>query len=664
MPLIYGKNIPLSPLPSGSVGSPFIPAPVAEKKDDNSFWSWIVTGITVIAEIAVGAVTGGLGAAIAGPIFAAIREGANSAIQDRDWSWTNFLIDAATPAATLAAGKVIKATRYAMAERNIISQAEQLAERSIQNAEELINKGISNYLQSERNFVSKRVWDEAQQGRYSTVYGKRLVEERLPNIYKQQEAFTAYRSALNEKTSQLVATLKAGKIKDLQELHKLAQGELRNIYTEAQQVFTNAASGSRMAAVLTIKTDIAASTKLVLEQIQHLVPVSAIEHVIKTAEETVDNTIRATINGVSNSDIDAIRTFVFINSRMGITQLTKELAAFLAKRGIAGIEVIDLRRIIMSELAFEGIHGGISKVWFRFNKVNKALTSHKTYEITKKAMDPSDIIDDAIKKAFSKTEKFLKQKLAKIRIIAKAGAKVERIFVETGGTLVNSDVIIGYKIILKEATSQLIQISFYRIPTQAKKKGYKNYGGKKPVYVNATDYELLRLRTEGMRYYLDTWAHSRGGRAKDGIFGILDAFSETALMLVHAEDLNKLLRLANLMKKNIENYQKAGFMAGGAALNKFKATAITKTSSLVGNIMLGSVGGEIGKLVKSALKQSFKSLATGDTFAMSDYEKLVVRRAVNSTKKKVIKRNDRYRQGKKMTKGTKRIYTSAQRLIK
>lgn len=419
-----------------------------------------------------------------------------------------------------------------------------------------------------------------------------------------------------------------------------------------------------MAAVLTIKADIAAATKVTLEQIQHLVPVSAIEHVIKTAEETVDNTIRATINGVQQNDIDAIRTFIFNNSKLGITELTRLLAEFLGRRGITGIEIIDLRRIIVSELTYEGLHGGVSKVWFKFNKINKAITSHEAFETVKKAMDPADILDDAIKKAFSTTEKYLKRKLAKIRIIAKAGAKVEKVFTETGGVLCNSDVILGYKIIIKEGTSQLIQISFYRAPTQAKKKGYKNYGGKKPVYVNATSHELMRLRTEGMRYYLDTWAHSRGGRAKDGIFGILDTFSETALMLVHAEDINKLIRLANLMKTNIQRYEKSGFFSASEAVNKFKNTAITKTSSLIGNVMLGSVGDEVGKLLKSSLKSSFKSLMTGNDFALSDYEKQAVRKAVTYTQKRVVKRNTRYRQGKKLTKGTKRIYTGAQRLIK
>lgn len=135
-------------------------------------------------------------------------------------------------------------------------------------------------------------------------------------------------------------------------------------------------------------------------------------------------------------------------------------------------------------------------------------------------------------------------------------------------------------------------------------------------------------------------------------------------MLVHAEDLNKLLRLANLMKQNIARYNKEGFFSMEAAVNKFKGTAITKSSSLIGNIMLGSVGGEVGKLLKSSLKGTFKTLETHGQFSLTDYEKAAVRRAVNSTKKKVAKRNERYRQGKKQTKGAKRIYTGAQRLLR
>ncbi|MFW3387836.1 UNVERIFIED_CONTAM: hypothetical protein RF648_17695, partial [Kocuria sp. CPCC 205274] len=50
----------------------------------------------------------------------------------------------------------------------------------------------------------------------------------------------------------------------------------------------------------------------------------------------------------------------------------------------------------------------------------------------------------------------------------------------------------------------LVQILFNPHTTGAKSLTAKNHGGKKPVYVRATDQQLLSLREHGMRYYLNT----------------------------------------------------------------------------------------------------------------------------------------------------------------
>ncbi len=81
---------------------------------------------------------------------------------------------------------------------------------------------------------------------------------------------------------------------------------------------------------------------------------------------------------------------------------------------------------------------------------------------------------------------------------AKAKVNIEKLFEESGGILVNSEVVLGYKVIEDRVDTFLVQISFYPAATRSK----RNPRGKEPVYVFATKAELKHLRDQGMGYYL------------------------------------------------------------------------------------------------------------------------------------------------------------------
>lgn len=104
-------------------------------------------------------------------------------------------------------------------------------------------------------------------------------------------------------------------------------------------------------------------------------------------------------------------------------------------------------------------------------------------------------------------EKFfdkLKGVFGRVKGAFKKAKALEKAFERTGGVRIDSDVILGYKIIGHEGPFYQIQISFKPDATGAKDPQAKNYGGKKPVYVTASMLQIVKLQQGGMAYYLDT----------------------------------------------------------------------------------------------------------------------------------------------------------------
>lgn len=112
--------------------------------------------------------------------------------------------------------------------------------------------------------------------------------------------------------------------------------------------------------------------------------------------------------------------------------------------------------------------------------------------------DGSDAGRAPIEYGYRHLKEYFARKFSKMRKIIEGANSIEDAFVKTGGTLVNSNVIIGYKLIADRGTASLIMINFYPNAT----KSQKNPNGKEPVFVFANKFELERLRERGMSYYL------------------------------------------------------------------------------------------------------------------------------------------------------------------
>lgn len=140
--------------------------------------------------------------------------------------------------------------------------------------------------------------------------------------------------------------------------------------------------------------------------------------------------------------------------------------------------------------------------------------------------------------------------------VAKQLVEIEKEIIESGGTLVNSHVIAGYRVLQQSLVGfdeNLVQIIFNPHTTGAKSLTAKNHGGKKPVYVRATDQQLLSLRERGMRYYLDTWAISRGGKIPESM-KMIDEVLGNVGAFIPIGTLNKLLIMATRIKRAVGKY--------------------------------------------------------------------------------------------------------------
>lgn len=140
------------------------------------------------------------------------------------------------------------------------------------------------------------------------------------------------------------------------------------------------------------------------------------------------------------------------------------------------------------------------------NKLIKALKDPGSVQFNDYILQPTQALFDANDAGRAPVEalyKILKRSFSKIPKVAKAAESVEDLFVKTGGTLVDSDWMIGYKKITDfPGVANLTQISYG-----------KDTGNIKEVYVWATDHQLVSYRKDPGHYYLNHWAFSRGGKS-------------------------------------------------------------------------------------------------------------------------------------------------------
>lgn len=141
----------------------------------------------------------------------------------------------------------------------------------------------------------------------------------------------------------------------------------------------------------------------------------------------------------------------------------------------------------------------------------------KTTKAMKIATNPGYVVRKFIKDTVGKIEEeavSIAKKKA-IALLAKGGkqaAKLEGMFAKSGGIIMDSSVIMGYKLIADELEWKTMLIKFR--PDATSSKSGRNKGGKVDVIVNCNEQEFLAFTKapSKMGYYLDNWARSRGGR--------------------------------------------------------------------------------------------------------------------------------------------------------
>lgn len=141
----------------------------------------------------------------------------------------------------------------------------------------------------------------------------------------------------------------------------------------------------------------------------------------------------------------------------------------------------------------------------------------KTTKAMKIATNPGYVVRKFIKDTVGKIEEeaidIAKKKA--IAMLAKGGkqaAKLEEMFAKSGGIMMDSSVIMGYKLIADELEWKTMLIKFR--PDATSSKSGRNKGGKVDVIVNCNEQDFIAFTkaSSKMGFYLDNWARSRGGR--------------------------------------------------------------------------------------------------------------------------------------------------------
>lgn len=259
----------------------------------------------------------------------------------------------------------------------------------------------------------------------------------------------------------------------------------------------------------------------------------------------------------------------------------------------------------------------------RMNKVVRGIGSsnfnNRVVQVIQ-LMDPADAGRFFVERLYRRMVKYFKPLF---RILGNVN-KIEDAFVKAGGTLVNSHVIVGYRVIgynKKNPAYSDIMISFYPEMTKSKNafnkngKPNKNYHGKPPVFVTASPVEIDGLIKGGMKYYQRKWAISKGGRPMS--FGGLEGMG-TALMLILPFMNTGLLRNILSLGSNVSKMAKRFKERGGEGwiddfAKSFRRAVVNRPGRFIARAVLAPLGGRFGRLtglIISRESQRFIGIAT------------------------------------------------------
>lgn len=242
--------------------------------------------------------------------------------------------------------------------------------------------------------------------------------------------------------------------------------------------------------------------------------------------------------------------------------------------------------------------------------------------------DPSDFGRKWIEDSYRVLKRKFRKAFSRAGKVLDKLEDMERAYVQTGGHLVNGTEIIGYKVLRTVGHRSYIMINFNPAKwdmggTGAKNmiwKGRytKNFGGKKPVFVWARPDELAMLVSNGMEYYLDKWAYSRGGLVVGtGLFSnIFRGLDITVLPFVNTGMLRNLLSLtSNIVERSYSMSVKHDYWFTEEwrkqAWRSFKRTGVSRVGRLFAQgVVRPVIGGRVGYIIGREVQRILGATST------------------------------------------------------
>lgn len=235
-----------------------------------------------------------------------------------------------------------------------------------------------------------------------------------------------------------------------------------------------------------------------------------------------------------------------------------------------------------------------------------ARIASKTWNISKKSLqyvlNPTSLVAKVLDKATESLEEMatkwgnsIGKSIAKwFKKGAKTSKELAEQFTRTGGKLVSSSWIMGYKVITNAAAQITILIQFDMLAT-ASKTGI-NIKGKKPVIVNLSQAQFaafIKSKSKG-RWYINNIARSRGGRNLAAAEWGEELSNLIGLLPV--DKISKILELTSLGQQTFRAIKTRSSIFGG----------IGNFTNSIQNAVIGEVIGKATELVGFSLSSNSK----------------------------------------------------------
>jgi len=226
-------------------------------------------------------------------------------------------------------------------------------------------------------------------------------------------------------------------------------------------------------------------------------------------------------------------------------------------------------------------------------------------------IDPNDLGRAPVEALYQRTKRYLddafKQTRKRLSPVLKKAKNIETAFTKTGGVLLDSDWLLGYKVITATPATSLILIKFIPSATNAKRD----------VIVWATPFQIKQLIASPGKSYLRYWALSRGGApvSLTNLFGGLSfgrssLFVSNVLGFIPVPQLRHILSIVSNWVENVADIANGDYAKNyfDKLKRSFINTSISRSfrilaKGVVGNYAKQAFGNAIGRFIGFELQR-------------------------------------------------------------